>query len=322
LDQQLPNKGETTMTLLNVLRRRRLVAIAVLGSCAGIAALGIWRVGGSPVTNAAGNLAEKQKFQERIRQGVGSEVRFGTAKDSEDDIKASIESVARFIHSRSGMRMSEETKSDLLKAETETLRGERSRISIDALTDSLTATAAARVATLTENEIEGLASTFRSTPDGQITLRIAGNVGHVPRNEFVKGVAAARGSMQRGELESSIRPAFEFQVSDRATSLSEAMPEQFGRITAEGVTPAQAVLIAYSVASDDALADSQNELARRIAQERVNARLTRAEARAQRLNSPTQYGRNGFFYASPVQLVFNRGAVQGLLNLGEGGKGK
>jgi hypothetical protein len=104
------------MTLLNVLRRRRLVAIAVLGSCAGIAALGIWRVGGSPLTNAAGAQSEKQKFQERVRKGVGSEVRFSTAKDSEDDIRASIESVARFIHSRSSMTMSEETKEGLTES--------------------------------------------------------------------------------------------------------------------------------------------------------------------------------------------------------------
>lgn len=310
------------MTLLSTLRCRHLVAIALV-SCAGLAAIGVWRAGGSHAAGAQDkSQSEKQRLQERIRKGVGSEVRFSTATDSDDDIKASIESVARFIHSRSNMTMSDETKSDLLKAETKTLRGERPRISIDALTDSLTALAAERVGTLNEREIEAVANTFRSTSDGQITVRMAGNLGLVPRDEFVKGARAARESMQRGELESSIRPLFEFQVTDRATNLSEAMPEQFGRITAEGVTPAQAVLIAYSVAADDSLADSQTDLARHIAQERVNTRLTRAEAKAQRLNSPTPYGRNGFFYASPVQLLFNRGAVQGVLNLGEGGKGK
>jgi hypothetical protein len=151
---------------------------------------------------------------------------------------------------------------------------------------------------------------------------MAGTLGQLPRDEFVKGATAARELWQRGELESSIRPFFELQVNDRAANLSEAMPEQFGPITAEGVTPVQAVLIAYSVASDDSLADSQNDLARQIAQERTNARLTRAQAKAQRLNSPTPYGPNGFFYAAPVNVLFNRATVQRLLNPAEGGKGK
>jgi hypothetical protein len=310
------------MTLLNTLRRRQLLAIAVLLSCAGIVALGVWRPGGSPIANAAGAQSEKQKLQERIRKGVGSEVRFSTAKDSEDDAKASIESVARFIYSRSNMTMSDETKSDLVTAETNTLKGERPRISLDALTDSLTAAAAERVGRLSEKEIESVANTFRSTSDGQITLRMAGNLGQVPRDVFIKGANSARELSQRGELESSIRPFFELQINDRAVNLSEAMPEQFGRVKAEGVTPVQAVLIAYSVASDDSLADSQTDLARQIVQERTNGRLTRAEAKAQRLNSPTPYGRNGFFYAAPVNVLFNRATVQRLLNPTEGGKDK
>jgi len=310
------------MTLLNVLRRRRFVVVAVLSACAGVAALCLWQAGGIPATNAAGAQSEKQKFQERIRRGIGSEVRFSTAKDSEDAIKASIESVAVFIHSRSNMSMSDETKSDLVRAEAETLGGKRPRISIEALTDSLTAAAAERVATLTDKEIDSVANTFRSTSDGQVTLRMAGALGQASRKEVVTGLAAARDSMRLDELESSIRLYFDLQISDRAATLSQALPEQFGQITTEGVTPAQAVLITYSVASDDLLADSQSDLARQTIQYRMNARLTRSEAKAQRLNSPIQYGRSGSSYSSPVQILLNRGTIQRLLNLGEGGTDK
>lgn len=310
------------MTFLNVLRRQRLVAIAVIASCAGIVALGICRAGGGPVTSAAGAPAEKQKLQERMRKGVGSEVRFSTAKDSEADTKTSIESVAQFIQYRSGMKMSDETKSELLRAEAETLKGQSPRISIDALKDSLTTTAAERVGTLSDKDVERVSNTFRSASDGQITLRMAGELGQVPRDMFIKGAASARELKRREELESSIRPFFELQVNDRAANLSDAMPEQFGRMKEDGVTPIQAVLIAYSVASDDSLADSQNDLAGQIVQERTNSRMTRAEAKAQRLNSPTPYGRKGFFYAAPVEVLFNRATIQRLLNPVEGGKGK
>ena len=309
------------MTLVNVLRRH-LVAIAIIASCAGLAAIGIWRVGGSPGTNAAGTQSEKQRFQERIRNGVGSEIRFSKAKDSDDDIRASIESVAQFIHGRSNMIMSEDTKKELLKAESDTLSGKRPRISIDALTDSLTASAADRIGTLNDREVEAVSNTFRPTADGQLTLRMAGQVGQVSKDEFVKGAVEARELKQRGELESSIRPFFEMQVSDRINNLSDAMPGEFGRAKAEGVTPVQAMVIAYSVASDDSLADSQHDLARQVTEERMSRRLTRAEAKAQRLNSPTPYGRNGFFYAAPVSILFNQTTVHRLLNPGQGGKDK
>jgi Zn ribbon nucleic-acid-binding protein len=310
------------MTILNVLRRRRFVAAAVLSGCAGVVALSMWQAGGIPATNAAGALSEKQMFQERIRRGVGSEVRFSTAKDSDAAIKASIESVAVFIHSRSGMTMSDETKSDLVRAEAETLGGKRPRISIEALTDSLAASAAESVATLNDKEIDRALNTFRSTSDSQIILRMAGQVGQVSRENLLQGAASAIDLKRSGELESSIRPFFEAQVTDRANNLSTAMPEQFGSIRTDGVTPAQAVLIAYSVASDDSLADSRTDFARQITEERMNRRLTRAEAKSQRLNSPTPYGRNGFFYAAPVNILFNRRTVNSLLTTGEGGESK
>lgn len=312
------------MTLLNVLRRWRLVAIAILASCAGIAALGIWRAGGSPIANAGGEQSEKQKFQDRIRKGVGNEVRFATGKDSEDGIKASIESVARFIHNRSNMTMSDETKSDLLKAETETLRGKRARISLDSLTDSLNAIAADRAATLTDKEIESAANTFRPTYGGQISLRMSGKWGLLPKDDFVKDLIDARDWKRSGDsaLDSGMRPLFAAEVNDRAANLSAAMPEHFSRIGIDGVTPVQAVVITYSVVADDALADSQSDLARQTIQERMSGRLTRAAAKAQRLNSPTPYGSNGFFHASPVYLLFNRTTVQRLLNPAEGGKAK
>src|SRR5262245_38267805 len=165
------------MTLLNMLQRRRTTAITVFVVTAGVALVGIWRSGNSQVTSAAGVKTEKQKFHERLRNGIGREVRFSTAKDSEENIRASIESVASFIHRRANMTMSEETKKDLLKAEADTLSGKAPRISLGALTDSMTASAAERIGTLSEKEIQGVANTFRPTSPGQIALRMAGQEG-------------------------------------------------------------------------------------------------------------------------------------------------
>jgi hypothetical protein len=87
--------------------RWRYGAIAAVMSCA---ALVVCQAGASPVTNAAGaqtqSSVDKQRLYEGIRRGVGSEVRFSTAKDSDTDIGVSIEALAQFIQRRSNMRMS------------------------------------------------------------------------------------------------------------------------------------------------------------------------------------------------------------------------
>ena len=165
---------------------------------------------------------------------------------------------------------------------------------------------------------------FRPDADGQVTARASGKWGLLSKAEFVAQVKAAKAWKQRGDsaLPDSIRPLIDSEVNDRAANLSAAMPEEFGRIREDGVTPLQATLIACSVAADDPLADSRDELAKQIVQERMNRRLTRFEAKTQRLNSPVPFGPSGFFHASPANLVLNKAAMNGLLNPAQGGKGK
>jgi hypothetical protein len=316
------------MKLQNALRRRPLLVAALLAGCVSFAAFGIWLSVRPAAANACGvgtrPPADRQTLQERIRRGVGGEVRFGAAGDSDDNIDASVETLAQFIRRRSNMEMSEATRKELQKAEKDTLQGRRPRISLDALTDSLTAVAADRARTISDKEIDRAVDMFPTTPDGQVTLRLGDKSASVPKEELLRQVKSSRKAAPRdgSSLESAMRPFFDEEVKARADSLSEAMPEQFGRLRTEGATPAQAVLISYSVASADPLADSEADIARRTVQDRINARLTRSDAKAQRLNSPTPYGRSGSTYASPASLLFGRATVKRLLNPAQGGTGK
>jgi hypothetical protein len=316
------------MKRLHAFRWKRLVIIVVVLSCAALATTSMWRPQAtSRITDTSSQPSQtEQKYNkhERIRRGLGSSVRFPTASDSNDQIKASVESVAGFIHARSGMSMSDDTKKLLLQAEKDTQKGKTARISLSDLANSLSGIAAERIGTLTDDQIERAANTFRPAPSGEITTRMSGKWGFLTKEEFVTQLKAAREFEQQGgsALELSIRPLVEEEVNDRATNLSEAMPEEFGRMKEEGVTPVQAVVIAYSIAADDPLADSRTDLAQQIVQDRMNRRITRAEAKAQKLNSPTPYGATGFFHSSPVHLVFNKTALQRLLSPKEGGTGK
>jgi hypothetical protein len=111
----------------------------------------------------------------------------------------------------------------------------------------------------------------------------------------------------------------EEEVNGRAVTLSAALPEQFGKSTAQGVTPTQALLIAYSVAADDPLTDSRSDVEQMIVQKRMAARMTREQKKAQRNVSARPYGPRGLVHPSAAHIFFKAG-VDKLLNRSEGGK--
>jgi hypothetical protein len=319
-------KETFTMRLLNSLRRRAgLLAIALVLLCGSLITVSLLRAsaekqerGQSFRANPAGL---RHNLNERVRKGLGTEVRFATPRDSADQVNASVESAARFIHERSNLQMSEETMKRLARAERDTLKGKTPRLSLDELADTFAGTVTDRVSTMTDDEIERTANIL-SSPSGEINSRASGKWGTLTRAEFVSQIKAAREWSQRGDqaVRNAARTLIGEEVNDRANYLSEAMPEQFGRVKEEGVTPLQAVVIGYSVAADDLMTDSRSETAKTIVQERMSARLTRAEAKAQKRDSNTPYGANGFFHSTPLNLVFNKTAVNKLLERAEGGK--
>jgi hypothetical protein len=111
----------------------------------------------------------------------------------------------------------------------------------------------------------------------------------------------------------------EVEVKDRAVKLSAALPEQFGQAGTQGVTPTQALLIAYSVAADDPLTDSRGDIEQTIVQKRIEARMTREQKKAQKNQSGRPYGARGTVHPSAPHLFLKDG-VDKLLNRSEGGK--
>jgi hypothetical protein len=318
------------MRLSNPLRRRAsLVVIALALLCGTLLAMSLLRASAEQQQGRGQSLARtcpaglRENLSERVRKGLGTEVRFAAASDSADQVNASVDSVARFIHDRSGLQMSDETKRRLAKAEKDTLKGKAPRLSLDELTDSFAGTVVDRVSAMTDNEIERAADGF-SSPEGEINTRASGKWGTLTRAEFVSQLKAAREWGQRGDhaVRDAVRSLVAEEVNDRAGYLSEAMPAQFGRVREEGVTPLQAVVIGYSVAADDLMTDARSDVAKTIVQQRMSERLTRAEAKAQRRASDTPYGADGFLHSSPLGLVFNKTAVNKMLDRAEGGNKK
>ena len=305
------------MSLIKGFQRRRLVSIALAVACLALGSAALWRVSKLPAEAAP---KDKHILRERLHRGVGSEVRFASSAAPEQ-VDSAVRSTADFIYWRSGLRMSGETMKNLAKAESDVLKGEAGHITLGDLTDTLTATVADRLATLTDEEIRQAAE-VSSDEYGEVRSRADGRWGVLTKKELIQQAKSGRDWSQRNDsaIRTALRQMIEEEVNDRAVALSTAMPEQFGRASAEGVTPTQALLIAYSVAADDPLTDSRSDIMQMLVQKRIDAGQTREQKRAQKNVSGRPYGPHGVLHPSALSVFFNKAGVDRILNLSEGGK--
>lgn len=306
------------MRLFKGLRRRPSTAIALAAAFILAGGAAVWHTSKLPVE--ASTSKEKQQSQERLRRGVGSEVRFASAASDPRQIDEAVGSADEFIYWRSGLRMSDETKKRLAKAESDVLKGKAQPITLGELTDSLTTAVVDRLATMTDEEIEHAADVSADV-NGEIRSRADGRWGVLTKKELIEQAKSGREWSRRGDsaLRAGLHTMIEEEVGARAVNLGAALPEQFGQAGARGVTPTQALLIAYSVAANDPLADSRGDIKQTIVQERINARMTREQKKAQGKVSGRPYGPRGSVHPSAAPLFFKAG-VDKLLNLSEGGK--
>ena len=291
------------------------IALAVAFVLVGGAAA--WRASRLPAEASAEN---KQNTHERLRKGLGSEVRFASASANPQQIDDAVKSADDFIYWRSGLRMTDDTRKRLAKAESDVLKGKTKHISLGELTDTLTTAVVERLGTLTDEEIE-LAADAASDEHGEIPSRAGGKWGEVSRQTLIRQAKSGREWSQQGDtaLSAGLRPVLEEEVKTRALTLGAALPEQFGQAGAQGVTPTQALVIAYSIAADDPLTDSRSDISQMMVQKRIDARLTREQKKAQKNVSARPYGSRGSLHPSAPHLFFKSG-VEKLLNRSEGGK--
>jgi hypothetical protein len=316
--------------LVSKLRTR--IALATLSVvCLALVGTLAWRASARQQTQAEQG---HQKLYARVRDGVGSEVHFASAHASAANVRASVNEVAQFIHKRSGVQLGGATKNRLAQLEQETLDGTRRRISITELGDIMSATALERLANITDTEITRLDQEVRGFDDPNLPagfrrersvlkLRV-GQGSRMDSEQFCRQVKALRGQIgtPAGEvLTAMARRIAGEEVHKKASLFSAAVPEQFGGVWdaaqnkdgAVGLTPLQAFLIAYSVASEDPLTDSEANLNKRM----MVLHDTAIDFFKEDYPSPaghTAYGINGYFFSSPLDLVFDERTVNVLLD--------
>ena len=303
------------MSLIKGLKRRPSIAIATVLAFLVLGGITIWNASRLP---AEASSEDKRNLQNQLRRGVGSEVRFASRPEQADEVVAS---AASFIRGRSGLKLSDELKKKLAKAEGDVLSGKSPYISVNELTDDMTSAVVDRLATLTDEEIQQ-ATEASADANGEIRSRADAKWGVMSRKELIQQAKAGREWSRRGDsgLQLGLRGMIEGEVNDRVSTLSTNLPEQFGNANSQGLTPTQALLIAYSVATDDPLTNSHDDITQMLMQKRMDEGVTREQRKAQKNASDLPYGPNGFLHPSGLHVFFTRDSVDKLLNLNEGGK--
>src|SRR5215475_5859858 len=113
------------------------------------------------------------RFDDKIKAGLGTEVRFASSTDSPEQVRASIDSVASIIEARSGLKLSKEITARLASMEQDALSGSKNRIKLGHLANTLTEIGMDRLANLSDSEIDQASTDFRAL-DGHIKLRASG----------------------------------------------------------------------------------------------------------------------------------------------------
>jgi hypothetical protein len=292
-----------------------LIAIATVLAFLVSAGLAGWYSSRLP---ARASVEDKQNLQDQLRKGIGSEVRIAARPEQADEAVAS---AADFIYWRSGLKFTNGFMKRLAKAERDVLNGKAQHITVIELTDDMTAAVIDRLATLTDKEIAEAAEAS-SGPNGEIRSRADAKWGVMSKADLIRQAQAGREWSQRGDagLQVGLRSMIEGEVNDRVSTLSTLLPEQFGNAGSQGVTPTQALLIAYSVAADDPLTNSRSDIAQMLLEKRMDERQTREQRKAERNISGRPYGPHGLLHPSAPGIFFTKSAFDKILNLDEGGK--
>ena len=269
-------------------------------------------------------------FHERLRSGVGQEVRFTRPGDTPGSVRAAVSSLDHFIYSRSGVRLGGQAKAKLAELEERTLSGEYHLLTTDQVADAISGVAIARISTLKDEQIEYAAECLRGfdAPDlpesfrqGRDKVRLRASIaGRLTPGQFADQVKAMREAdgVTRAIFLGATKNAVAGEIKGRKQYLGEALPEKFGPPEA-GMTPLQAVLITYSVASDDLLSDSEGGLRERMRS--IHDSITRRKG----VSFPNPdghfaYGPNGYVFSTPLDLVLDEQTLGALLDrLGERG---
>jgi len=249
---------------------------------------------------------------------ASAQVEFPSTRSSEGEIKRSVASVDNFLYARANIRLSEPVKTRLVTAEQQVALGANSRLTSEQLIDVLTDVAFKRLQSLTEDDIRKAKATYEKSyiVDGSYAGFTWKQIKLSPA-DFEKNLKrlSERSKSDNRELRNTLQKIIagsspESGVNGQLQLYARVLPEQFGAVMQTGISPTQAVLIAYAIVSDDPIHISRTALEKEMAQAHKNI----GGQRYPEPDGSCPFGTNGYLFATPLDLLFNDQTIASMLD--------
>lgn len=270
--------------------------------------------------NSLAETSGDEEFYQTVKDAL-AEIKFPKT-DDQNEINAVAENLAAFIEYRSGVRLSAENKKLLGELEVKS-RNQSKRIKQGDLTRLLSNIAVERISGASDADLNYVVKSLSGfdAPDllpyykgdrKHINLRANGE-GYIEKGEFLEQAKVLRETVKTNKIvQSFISNAVNREVSDCIDLLAKASPNDFGN-SRNFLTPAQAILVTYSVVSDDRLARNQKDLLQMM--EAIRSTQMRLSGKSYPSpNGYKAYGDNGYIFSSPVSLLLDDATVAKILN--------
>lgn len=288
-------------------------------------------------TSPTSGTTHQTAFNQDVRDAL-AEVNI-TAVSNIDAATVVSNNLANFISYRSGVQISAANKSLLAQNELKS-REQSKKVSQDQLAQILTDVSFEKLTTLSDADIDTFSDTLRGFNsadsasvfrDGRGLVRLrADGEGTMEPTYFVNQLKSARdseiryktGGRQASESDiytaklsrSALRNKILSEVNERTGYIATAQPNFFDGSSTNDMTPAQALLIVYSVVADDDLSGNQAELKQSLS----DAQHDISQFWGQQYPNPqaySAYGVNGYLYSTPTNVLLDEAATTRIINL-------
>ncbi len=296
-----------------------IVAVAVTGGL-------FWKL------NSVSAVSPSEEYKQRVRNAL-SEINLSNNQNLVS-ANSSSASLSDFIYYRSGVQLSQANKDSLAQIQMNSL-AQTKKVSQDQLVQIITDVAFEKLVTFSDANISSMSDSLCGCSDPNLPpsfkrdmVKLRANLeGYMPKTTFVSQLKYARDAeisyRQKGSrypplLRQANRMALKNrvskEVSDRSNYLVAADPNFFNGSAANEMTPMQAILLTYSVITDDSLAGNRAELEKQMLdnQQDVTNFIKTPYPSPQ---GHKAYGVNGYQYSTPTDLLFDDAAVTRVLSL-------
>lgn len=269
-----------------------------------------------------------QEFYQGVRNAL-SEINLPDSNNAVA-INSAADNFSNFINYRSGVQINQSNKNLLTQSEQSAWSNSK-RITKADLAQILTDVSFERLVALSDSDINNMAETLRGfnppgglpssyqSIRGSVKVRADGEGAMMP-NQFIGQLKSTRDTFVEGSstkviemTRAALYNRMLVELSERVDYLNEADPDFFGE-TKGSMTPMQAMLLTYSVVSDDMLVGNQNELQQKVTEVQQLASGFGTEPYPSAQGSKA-YGANGYVYSSPTNLLLDDSTTSKILNL-------